>query len=105
MVYIAIQSARFNYFLRMDTYPNLNGVVAKILRERRERLGMSKRQLSTLASIERSYITGLENGRWNVSLNVLFYLCEALEIDPQEFIGQVKQELEKKNGRKWPFLE
>lgn len=89
----------------MDTYPYLNEIVAKILRERREHLGMSKRQLSTLASIERSYLTGLENARWNVSLNVLFYLCEALEIDPEEFMRLVKLEMEKKNGRKWPFLE
>lgn len=89
----------------METYPYLHEVVAKILRERREHLGMSKRQLSTLASIERAYITGLEAGKWSVTLNVLFYLCEALEVDPQEFIGQVKTELEKKNGKKWPFLE
>lgn len=89
----------------MDKYPFLNESVAKILRERREDLGMSKRQLSTLAGIERAYITGLDKGKWNVSLTALFHLCEALEIDPEEFMRSVKLELEMKHGKKWPFLD
>lgn len=89
----------------MEKYPFLNEVVAKILRDRREELGMSKRQLSTLAMIERAYITGLEQGRWNVSLNVLLHLCEALDMDPVEFMRFLKKELEKAHGgKRWPFL-
>lgn len=56
---------------------------------------MSKRKLSELAMIERAYITGLENGKWNVTLNVLFYLSEALELDPVEFVRLVKEETRK----------
>ena len=69
----------------MEKYPYLNEAVANILKEKREALGMSKRKLSELAMIERAYITGLENGKWNVTLNVLFFLSEALEIRPDVF--------------------
>ena len=68
-------------------------------------MGMSKRQLSTLASIERAYITSLEKGESRVSFNVVLHLCEALEIDPVEFMQNVKDDLEKANGREWPFLD
>ncbi len=79
----------------MEKYPHLNEAVAKILRERRAQLGMSKRKLSEEAMIERAYILGLEQGKWNVSLNVLFFLCDALKIDAVDFMRQVKKELEK----------
>ncbi|MCH5143519.1 helix-turn-helix domain-containing protein [Desulfovibrio sp. UIB00] len=78
----------------MEKYPYLNEAVANILKGRREALGMSKRKLSELAMIERAYITGLENGKWNVSLNVLFFLSEALEIKPDAFIRLVIDEAE-----------
>lgn len=78
----------------MEKYPYLNEAVANILRHRRESLGMSKRKLSELAMIERAYITGLENGKWNVTLNVLFFLSEALEIRPEVFIKLVMDEVE-----------
>ena len=78
----------------MKKYPYLNEAVANILKEKREALGMSKRKLSELAMIERAYITGLENGKWNVTLNVLFFLSEALEIRPDVFIQLVMNEVE-----------
>lgn len=79
----------------MEKYPYLNEAVAEVLKTRRAALGMSKRNLSELAMIERAYITGLENGKWNVTLNVLFYLSEALELDPVEFVRLVKEETRK----------
>lgn len=56
---------------------------------------MSKRKLSELAMIERAYITGLENGKWNVSLNVLFHLSEALGLEPETFVALVRQQIVK----------
>lgn len=89
----------------MEKIKFLNETVGKILRQKRESMGMSKRLLSTLSSIERAYITGLESGKWNISLNALLHLCSALEIAPEAFMGQLMQELEKKNGKKYPFLD
>ena len=52
--------------------------------------------------IERAYITGLENGKWNVTLNVLFFLSEALEIRPDTFINLVMDEVENLKKRSMP---
>ncbi|MEG6592758.1 MULTISPECIES: helix-turn-helix domain-containing protein [unclassified Desulfovibrio] len=84
----------------MEKYPYLNEAVANVLKERREALAMSKRKLSELAMIERAYITGLENGKWNVTLNVLFFLSEALEVEPERFVGLVRNEIENLKKRK-----
>lgn len=89
----------------MEKYPFLNEVVGKILQEHRTQAGLSKRQLSVLAGIERAYITGLERGQWNVTFNALMHLCEALEMNPLEFMKEVIGELEKAHGgMKWPYL-
>lgn len=77
----------------MEKYPLLNKAVAETLKSRRQKLGLSKRRLSELAMLERAYITGLEDGKWNVSLNALFFLCEALEIEPESFVRQVRERL------------
>ena len=91
---------KFRYTGGMEKYPYLNEAVANVLKERREALAMSKRKLSELAMIERAYITGLENGKWNVTLNVFFFLSEALEIAPEKFIELVRNEIEQlKNER------
>lgn len=89
----------------MQQIPHLNEVIAKIVRERRAKLGMSKRMLSTLSRIDRVYIRGIESGKWNISVNVLFNLAEALEIDPVVFMQMIKDELEARNGKSWPFDE
>lgn len=79
----------------MEKYPFLNEAVAKILHERRNSLNMSKKKLSELALIERAYIRSLERSEKNPSLNAIFYLCDALEMEPDEFVKQVKMEVKK----------
>ena len=78
----------------MEKYPYLTEAVASVLLRRRTELGMSKKKLSETAMVERAYISGLEAGKWNVSLNVLFYLSEALALSPNEFILMVMEERE-----------
>ncbi len=102
VIYSHMLSRIFRYTAKMEKYPHLNEAVAKVLKARREELGMSKRKLSDLAMIERAYITGLESGKWNVTLNVAFYLCEALGLEPEEFVQKVRGEIEnlrKERGR------
>lgn len=77
----------------MEKYPFLNQAVANVLSRRRRDLGMSKRKLSELAMMERAYITGIESARWNISLNGIFFLCDALQLDQVEFARRVKREL------------
>lgn len=82
----------------MEKYPYLNEAVAAVLARRRAELAMSKKKLSEQALIERAYITGLEAGKWNVTLNVLFYLSDALGMKPDEFVHEVMAERERLEG-------
>ncbi len=43
--------------------------------------------------IERAYISGLEAGRRCPTLNVLFYLCEAPDMSPVEFMTELMKEI------------
>ncbi len=82
----------------MEKYPYLNEAVAAVLARRRAELAMSKKKLSEQAFIERAYITGLEAGKWNVTLNVLFYLSDALGMKPDDFVHEVMVERERLEG-------
>lgn len=77
----------------MEKYPYLNEAVACILSRRRNALAMSKRKLSEEDMIERAYISSLEAGRKCPTLNVLFYICEALDMSPVEFMTELMKEI------------
>lgn len=90
----------------MEKYPYLNEAIATVLSRRRAELSMSKKKLSEEAMIARIHITALEAGTQSPSMNVVFYLCEALEISPIDFMKQVCEEIEQlenssKNPRLW----
>lgn len=79
----------------MEKYPYLNEAIAKVLVERRMALNMSKKKLSELAFIERAFIRSLESAEKNPTLNTIFYLSDALEMEPDEFVKLVKEEVKK----------
>lgn len=83
----------FQLWEGMEKYPYLNAAVATVLSKRRAKLGLSKRKLSELAMIERAYISSLEAGTKSPTLNVLFYLSEALGLTPDEFVLEVISEV------------
>ena len=93
VIYSHILSRNFRYSSLMEKYPYLNEAIASVLRKKREELGMSKRKLSELAMIERAYITGLEAGKWNATMNVIFYLSESLGLHPVDFVALICTEM------------
>ena len=87
----------------MEKYPQLNDAIANVLRERRETLGLSKRKLAEMAWLERVYIIQLEKGAKQPTLNALFYLSEALGLQPSELVRLIEDEtarLAKPDGNK-----
>lgn len=50
----------------------------------RKRKRLTQLQLAELVDIDRSYISAIELGNVGVSLDVIFRLCEVLEITPKE---------------------
>ena len=77
----------------MEKYPQLHEAIANVLRMRREALGLSKRKLAELAWLERVYIIQLEQGTKQPTLNALFYLSEALALQPSDFVKLVEDEI------------
>lgn len=52
--------------------------IGRLIAERRRELGMSLRQLAELSGVSYQNITKIENGRYNVSVDILGKLCDAL---------------------------
>lgn len=50
----------------------------------RKRKRLTQLQLAELVDIDRSHISAMELGNVGVSLDVIFRLCEVLEITPKE---------------------
>ena len=50
----------------------------------RKRKKLTQLQLAELVDIDRSHISAIELGNVGVSLDVIFKLCEVLEITPNE---------------------
>lgn len=78
----------------MEKYPYLNEAIARVLSRRRAKLAMSKKKLSEEAMIARIHITALEAGTQCPSMNVVFFLCEALDMKPDAFVREVMEEIE-----------
>lgn len=50
----------------------------------RKRKKLTQLQLAELADIDRSHISAIELGNVGASLDVVFKLCEALDVTPKE---------------------
>lgn len=51
----------------------------------RKRKKLTQLQLAELVDIDRSHISAIELGNVGVSMDVIFRLCDVLEITPKEF--------------------
>ena len=56
------------------------------VRRLRNGAGLTQEQLSERAGIDRSYLARLEAQSINISVNVLFALAKALDVDPRDFL-------------------
>lgn len=79
----------------MEKYPYLNEAIANVLSRRRAQFAVSKKKLSEEAGIARIHITHLEEGIKSPSMNVVFHLCEALGLEPEDFVHQVREEIKR----------
>jgi transcriptional regulator with XRE-family HTH domain len=61
--------------------------VGQRIKELRKELGLSQEGLANEAEVDRTYVTDVENGRRNVSLEILEKLIRALDISFTEFFN------------------
>lgn len=61
--------------------------VGQRIRELRKELELSQEALALKAEVDRTYVTDVENGRRNVSLEILERLIKALNVSFAEFFN------------------
>lgn len=61
--------------------------VGNRIRELRKNLELSQEALALKAEVDRTYVTDVENGRRNVSLEILERLIKALDVSIAEFFN------------------
>ena len=52
------------------------------IREFRKNKKLNQQQLSEMIGISRSYLSEIENGKWDIRLSLLLKIGEALEMNP-----------------------
>jgi transcriptional regulator with XRE-family HTH domain len=69
---------------------NLSKVFGDVLRELRKDANISQEELADMANLDRSYISILERGLKQPSLQTIFILSNSLKITPSKFIEKVE---------------
>lgn len=64
------------------------GIVGGNVRRLRQTAGLTQEQLAFEASIDLTYVGGIERGRRNPSLLVMVRIAEALKVDPQALLDR-----------------
>jgi transcriptional regulator with XRE-family HTH domain len=72
----------------------LSVAFGKVLREYRERAGLSQESLADAAELDRTFIGMLERGQRQPTLESLFRIAAALKVAPQTLIARTAAELE-----------
>ena len=73
----------------MREYPYLSESISTVLEKFRLERGMSKSALADFAAIQRKYLFEIEQGEKKPTVNAIFSLCDALQVEPDEFFRQV----------------
>jgi transcriptional regulator with XRE-family HTH domain len=67
--------------------PNPRILFGRNLRRLRLALGISQEELGFRANLDRTYVSSVERGHRNISIENVFRLASALECDPRELIA------------------
>jgi DNA-binding XRE family transcriptional regulator len=69
-------------FIIMD---DLAILIGKRIKTLRNDLSLSQETLANIAEIDRTYMTDIENGKRNVSVNILYKIATVLNVTLEEF--------------------
>lgn len=72
----------------------------KVLRELRNRTGLSQEQLGLECNLDRTFISLLERGLRQPTLTTLFVLAHKLNVSPVEIVRKIEDEFSKQTESK-----
>ncbi len=68
--------------------------VGRAIRKYREQNGLSQEELAERSGLHRTYISLVERGRRNITVDALTQIAEALEVYPSRLIADAEKEPE-----------
>lgn len=68
-------------------------IIGEILREARERAGLTQQKLAALAGMDRSYLSDVERGTVSVSLERFLQIAKAMGIGAEVMVGKMEKEI------------
>ena len=63
------------------------------LRKARERVGITQEELSFRANVHRTYISQLENDKKSPTVDLLFRLCESLDLSASQLLARIEKRI------------
>lgn len=79
--------------MRMEKILNLNFAIATAIKQAREEAGLTQTQLAGFSGLSEIYISSLERGQKGDSINALFLIARALEIDTASLVFTIETTL------------
>jgi transcriptional regulator with XRE-family HTH domain len=77
-----------------DAYDDLLTTVALRLKQARQKMNLTQKEVAEKAGLKQSYIFELESGRTNITLRTLGKMAEVLSVDARDFFpeGQLRSD-------------
>lgn len=75
----------------MNDTPNFGAALSQVIRTRRERLGLTRKQLAGKIGGSESHIKAVEVGKRNPTITVFVLFAGALDISPHDLLHEVSQ--------------
>jgi transcriptional regulator with XRE-family HTH domain len=66
--------------------------VGRVIRKYRESIGLSQEELAERSGLHRTYISLVERGRRNITVDALTQIAEALEVYPSKLMSEAEKE-------------
>ena len=74
---------------------NISKSLSLVLKYNRHKVGFSQEELAYKCNLDRTYISLLERGKRNPTLNVLFSISSALNLTTSEFVKQIENVIQR----------
>jgi transcriptional regulator with XRE-family HTH domain len=74
---------------------NIKLAFGRVLKSKRDELGLSQEKLAEYAELERTFISWLETGKKQATLTTIFKVSSALKLRSSELMGLVEDEIAK----------
>ena len=78
----------------LDTSDSCLAQVGKRIKELRSKAKLSQEALADKASIDRSYLGGIERGEHNVAIKNIIKIASALNVEPYQLLITIKQPMD-----------